>query len=146
MNIYVGNLAREVTEEDLQEAFKAFGQVTSATLIKDKFSGEPRGFGFIEMPGKAEAQAAIAGMNGKELKGRVLNVNEAQPRTERGGGGGGRGGGRGGSGGRGGGGRGGSRGEGRGGRQRFQSMVLYEAEFQAINTFENAGFTDKKNL
>ena len=84
----------EVTEEDLQEAFKAFGQVTSATLIKDKFSGEPRGFGFIEMPGKAEAQAAIAGMNGKELKGRVLNVNEAQPRTERGGGGGGRGGGR----------------------------------------------------
>src|SRR3989337_2839862 len=123
MNIYVGNLAREVTEEDLQEAFKAFGQVTSATLIKDKFSGEPRGFGFIEMPGKAEAQAAIAGMNGKELKGRVLNVNEAQPRTERGGGGGGRGGGRGGGGyGGGGGGRGGSgggRGEGRGGRPRF---------------------------
>ena len=145
MNIYVGNLAREVTEEDLQEAFKVFGQVTSATIIKDKFSGEPRGFGFIEMPGKAEAQAAIAGMNGKELKGRVLNVNEAQPRTERGGGGGGRGGGRGGSGGRGGG-HGGSRGEGRGGRQRFQSMVLYETEFQAINTFENAGFTDRKNL
>ena len=55
MNIYVGNLAREVTEEDLQEAFKAFGQVTSATLIKDKFSGEPRGFGFIEMPGKGRS-------------------------------------------------------------------------------------------
>ena len=123
MNIYVGNLAREVTEEDLQEAFKAFGQVTSATLIKDKFSGEPRGFGFIEMPGKAEAQAAIAGMNGKELKGRVLNVNEAQPRTERGGGGGDRGGGGGGRGGSGGG-----RGE-RGGRPRFQAMVLYESEF-----------------
>ena len=118
MNIYVGNLAREVTQEDLEETFKAFGQVTSVTLIKDKFSGEPRGFGFIEMPGKAEAQAAIAGLNGKELKGRTLNVNEAQPRTERGGGGGGRGGGRGGSGGRGGG-HGGSRGEGRGGRQRF---------------------------
>ena len=118
MNIYVGNLAREVTEEDLLEAFKAFGQVTSATLIKDKFSGEPRGFGFIEMPGKAEAQAAIAGMNGKELKGRVLNVNEAQPKTDRGGSGG-RGGGRGGSGGRGGG-YGGGRGEGRGGsRRRF---------------------------
>ncbi|MBI2471753.1 MAG: RNA-binding protein [Planctomycetes bacterium] len=119
MNIYVGNLAREVTQEDLEEAFKAFGQVTSVTIIKDKFSGEPRGFGFIEMPGKAEAQAAIDGMNGKELKGRPLNVNEAQPRTERGGGG--RGGGRGGSGGRGGGGgRGGSRGEGRGGsRPRF---------------------------
>ena len=121
MNIYVGNLARELTQEDLEEAFKAFGQVTSVTIIKDKFSGEPRGFGFIEMPGKAEAQAAIAGMNGKELKGRVLNVNEAQPRTDRGGGGGGggRGGGRGGGGG-GGGGYGGGRGEGRGGsRRRF---------------------------
>src|SRR3990172_5877660 len=115
MNIYVGNLAREVTEEDLQEAFKAFGQVTSATIIKDKFTGEPRGFGFIEMPGKAEAQAAIAGMNGKELKGRPLNVNEAQPKTDRGGsrGGGGRGGG-----GRGGGGYGGGRGGGGGGRRR----------------------------
>ena len=107
MNIYVGNLAREVTEEDLQEAFKGFGQVTSAKIIKDKFTGEPRGFGFVEMPGNAEAQAAIAGLNGKELKGRVLNVNEAQPRTDRGG-----------SGGRGGG-RGGNRGEGRSGRQRF---------------------------
>ena len=121
MNIYVGNLARELTQEDLEEAFKAFGQVTSVTIIKDKFSGEPRGFGFIEMPGKAEAQAAIAGMNGKELKGRVLNVNEAQPRTDRGGGGGGGGrggGGRGGGGG--GGGDGGGRGEGRGGsRRRF---------------------------
>lgn len=111
MNIYVGNLAREVTQEDLEEAFKAFGQVTSVTIIKDKFTGEPRGFGFIEMPGKAEAQAAIAGMNGKELKGRPLNVNEAQPRTDRGGGG---------RGGRGGGGYGGGRGEGRGGsRRRF---------------------------
>src|SRR3989338_6301704 len=122
MNIYVGNLAREVTQEDLEETFKAFVQVTSVTLIKDKFSGEPRGFGFIEMPGKAEAQAAIAGLNGKDLKGRTLNVNEAQPRTERGGGGGGRGGGgRGGGGYGGGGGRGGSgggRGE-RGGRPRF---------------------------
>ena len=107
MNIYVGNLAREVTEEDLQEAFKGFGQVTSAKIIKDKFTSEPRGFGFVEMPGNAEAQAAIAGLNGKELNGRVLNVNEAQPRTDRGG-----------SGGRGGG-RGGNRGEGRGGRQRF---------------------------
>ena len=119
MNIYVGNLARELTQEDLEEAFKAFGQVTSVTIIKDKFSGEPRGFGFIEMPGKAEAQAAIAGMNGKELKGRVLNVNEAQPRTDRGGGGGGGGRGGGGRGG-GGGGYGGGRGEGRGGsRRRF---------------------------
>ena len=117
MNIYVGNLAREVTEEDLQEAFKVFGQVTSATIIKDKFTGEPRGFGFIEMPGKAEAQAAIAGMNGKELKGQPLNVNEAQPKTDRGGSGGRGGGGRGGGGG---GGYGGGRGEGRGGsRRRF---------------------------
>ena len=123
MNIYVGNLARELTQEDLEEAFKAFGQVTSVTIIKDKFSGEPRGFGFIEMPGKAEAQAAIAGMNGKELKGRVLrggNGNEAQPGTDRGGGGGGGGRGGGGRGGGGGGGYGGGRGEGRGGsRRRF---------------------------
>src|SRR3989339_718938 len=108
MNIYVGNLAREVTQEDLEEAFKTFGQVTSVTIIKDKFTGEPRGFGFIEMPGKAEAQAAIAGMNGKELKGQPLNVNEAQPRTDRGGSGGGGGGGGRGGGGYGGGGRGGS--------------------------------------
>ena len=118
MNIYVGNLAREVTQEDLEEAFKAFGQVTSVTIIKDKFTGEPRGFGFIEMPGKAEAQAAIDGMNGKELKGQPLNGKEGQTKTDRGGSGG-RGGGRGGSGGRGGG-FGGGRGEGRGGsRRRF---------------------------
>ncbi len=90
MNIYVGNLSREVTEEDLRQAFGAFGEVASATVIKDKFSGEPRGFGFVEMPAKAEAQAAIEGLNGKELKGQTLNVNEARPRTERGGGGGGR--------------------------------------------------------
>ena len=104
MNIYVGNMSRNVSEEDLREAFEAFGQVTSVNIIKDKFSGEPRGFGFVEMQGKAEAQAAIDGMNGKELKGRTLNVNEARPRTEgggRGGGGGGYGGGgRGGGGGR----------------------------------------------
>jgi RNA recognition motif-containing protein len=104
MNIYVGNMSRNVSEEDLREAFEAFGQVTSVNIIKDKFSGEPRGFGFVEMQGKAEAQAAIDGMNGKELKGRTLNVNEARPRTE--GGQGGRDGGRGG-GGRGGGGYGG---------------------------------------
>jgi RNA recognition motif-containing protein len=99
MNIYVGNLSRNVTEEDLREAFEAFGQVTSVNIIKDKFSGEPRGFGFVEMQAKAEAQAAIEGMNGKELNGRTLNVNEARPRTEGGrSGGGGRhgGGGRGG--------------------------------------------------
>ncbi len=99
VNIYVGNLSRDVTEEDLQEAFGAFGQVASANIIKDKFSGESRGFGFVEMPEKAEAQAAIADLNGKDLKGQTLNVNEARPRTEgrrdRGDrGGGGRGGGR----------------------------------------------------
>jgi RNA recognition motif-containing protein len=91
-NIYVGNLENSVTEEDLQQAFGAFGQVASASIIKDKFSGESRGFGFVEMPAKAEAEAAIAGMNGKELKGRTLSVNEARPRTERRGGGGGGGG------------------------------------------------------
>ena len=96
MNIYVGNLSREVTEEDLRQAFEAFGQVASATVIKDRFSGESRGFGFVDMPTKTEAQSAIAGMNGKDLKGRTLNVNEARPRTEgsrRGPGGGGGGGG-----------------------------------------------------
>jgi RNA recognition motif-containing protein len=104
MNIYVGNLSRETTEDDLRQAFAAFGQVESASVVKDKFTGESRGFGFVEMPSKAEAQAAIADMNGKDLMGRALNVNEARPRTERGGrGGGGGGGGRGGYGGGGGG-------------------------------------------
>jgi RNA recognition motif-containing protein len=100
MNIYVGNLAREVGEEDLRTAFSAFGQVESVAIIKDKFSGESRGFGFVVMPAKAEADAAIAGMNGKELKGRALNVNEARPKTEGGSGGGGGRGGYGGGGGR----------------------------------------------
>lgn len=98
MNIYVGNIAREATEEELKKEFEAFGQVNSVTIIKDKFSGDPRGFGFIEMASNEQAQAAIAGMNGKEFKGRTLTVNEAKPRTEgrggrddrRGGGGGGR--------------------------------------------------------
>jgi RNA recognition motif-containing protein len=95
MNIYVGNMSRDVTEEDLKQAFGAFGQIGTVTIIKDKFTGESRGFGFIEMPSKDEAQSAIAGMNGKELKGRSLNVNEARPRADnrRGGGGRGRGGG-----------------------------------------------------
>ena len=95
MNIYVGNISRTVTEQDLKEAFEAFGAVQSAAIIKDKFSGESRGFGFVEMPNKEEADKAIAGLNGKDLKGRPLTVNEARPRTDRprtGGGGGGRGG------------------------------------------------------
>jgi len=99
VNIYVGNLPRELNEDELRQAFEAFGKVETATIIKDKFSGEPRGFGFVEMPSKTEAQSAITGLNGKELKGRTLTVNEARPRTEgpRGGerrGGGRRGGGR----------------------------------------------------
>jgi RNA recognition motif-containing protein len=83
MNIYVGNLSREVTEEDLKAAFEAFGQLTSVNIIKDKFSGETRGFGFVEMASKDEAQAAIDGLNGTDLKGKSLNVNEARPRAEK---------------------------------------------------------------
>ncbi len=115
MNIYVGNLAREVTEDDLREAFEAFGQVSTATIITDRFSGESRGFGFVEMPSKSEAQTAITEMNEKDLKGRTINVNEARPKTDRGGGGGGRR--RGGGGGGGGGGFGGRGGGGGGGRR-----------------------------
>ncbi len=94
MKIFVGNLSREVTDEDLRQAFESFGSVESATVVKDKFTGESRGFGFVEMSSASEAQSAISGMNGKELKGRALNVNEARPREERGGGRGRPGGGR----------------------------------------------------
>ncbi len=97
MKIYVGNMSYDTTEEDLQLACEAFGKVESATILKDKISGRPKGFGFVEMSSKAEGQAAIDGLNGKELNGRSLNVNEARPRTEnfggsRGGYGGGKGG------------------------------------------------------
>jgi len=92
MNIYVGNLSYEVSEEDLQEAFKAFGQVESVRIIKDKYSGQSKGFGFVEMSAKAEADAAIEGLNDTELKGRTMKVNEARPRTENRGGRGGYGG------------------------------------------------------
>ncbi len=81
-NIYVGNLSRDVTEDDLKEAFEAFGEIASVSVIKDKYSAEPRGFGFIEMPSKDEAQSAIDGLNGTDLKGQSLNVNEARPSTE----------------------------------------------------------------
>jgi RNA recognition motif-containing protein len=83
MNIFVGNLARDVTEDDLQGAFGAYGRVTRATVLRDKFSGMPRGFGFVEMEVRAEAQAAITALNGSELKGRTLSVNEARPKAER---------------------------------------------------------------
>lgn len=103
MNIYVGNLSFDTTEEQLRQAFEGFGEVSSVNIITDKYSGESRGFGFVEMASQDAATAAISGLNGQELNGRTLNVNEARPRTERGGGGGGRGGGGGGRGGRGGG-------------------------------------------
>ena len=118
MNIYVGNLSYEATEEDLRLAFEPFGQVESATIIKDKHSGQSKGFGFVEMTSKAEGQSAIDGLNGNELKGKALNVNEARPRTERRGRGGGYGGGRGGQGG-GRGGYGGGRGGYSGGRRGY---------------------------
>ena len=105
MNIYVGNLPFEVTEESLQVAFTEYGQVTTARVITDRMTGRPRGFGFVEMPNNTEAEAAIKGMNGKDFQGRVLTVNEAKPRENSGGGGGGRGFGGGGGGGFGGGGR-----------------------------------------
>jgi len=87
MNIYVGNLPHKATEDELRQAFEEFGQVTEVRLIMDKFSGESKGFGFVEMPSKDEAEKAIEKMNGKELMGRALNVNEARPKTDRGGGG-----------------------------------------------------------
>jgi len=94
MNIYVGNISRTAVKKDLKDAFAAFGEVSSAAIIKDKSSGESRGFGLVEMPNKEEADKAIAALNGKDLKGRPLTVNEARPRTDRPrtGGGGGRGG------------------------------------------------------
>jgi RNA recognition motif-containing protein len=82
MNIFVGNLSHEATEDDLKQAFEAFGKVDTATIIKDKVSGESKGFGFVEMPILAEAQAAMTELNGKDLKGRAMTVNEAKPRTE----------------------------------------------------------------
>ncbi|MBN2187790.1 MAG: RNA-binding protein [Dehalococcoidia bacterium] len=93
MKIYAGNLSYDVTEEDLQKEFSAYGEVTSISILTDKFSGQPRGFGFVEMGSKSEAEAAITGLNGKELRERTIVVNEARPRSDsRGGGyGGGRG-------------------------------------------------------
>ena len=115
MKIYVGNLSYEVTEEDLRMALEQFGQVESVAIIKDRQRGQSKGFGFVEMPSKAEGQSAIEGLNGEELKGRALSVNEARPRTESRGSGRGFGGGRGGQGG-GRGGQGGGRGGQGGGR------------------------------
>jgi len=104
MNIYVGNLDFKVTEDELRQAFSAYGQVDNVTILKDRDTGQPRGFGFVEMGNSEEAQKAISSMNGAQLGSRALNVNEARPKEARAGAGGGRGGfggGRGGGGGRG---------------------------------------------
>ena len=82
MKIYVGNLSYDVTEEELQQEFLAYGQVTSVSILTDKFSGRPKGFGFVEMASKSEGEAAITGLNGKTLKERTIVVNEARPRTD----------------------------------------------------------------
>jgi RNA recognition motif-containing protein len=87
MNIYVGNLAQDVTEDDLRGVFEGFGQVQTINIIKDRFSGESKGFGFVEMPSSDEAKAAIEEANGTELKGKAIKVNEAHPRPAGGGGG-----------------------------------------------------------
>ncbi|MEJ2515287.1 MAG: RNA-binding protein [Gammaproteobacteria bacterium] len=83
MNIYVGNLAYSVTEDELRQAFAEFGTVSSANVITDKFSGQSKGFGFVEMPDNGEAQAAIDGLNEKDLNGRNIKVNQARPREQR---------------------------------------------------------------
>jgi RNA recognition motif-containing protein len=82
MNIFVGNLAKEVTDEDLQALFAEYGTVRSVKIIKDMFSGESRGFGFIEMPAQAEAQKAMTELNTRELKGKKITVNEARERSD----------------------------------------------------------------
>jgi len=103
MKLYVGNLSFDTTNQDLNDAFAEFGTVKSSNVIEDRETGRARGFGFVEMSSKEEGEAAIAGLNGKEIGGREIKVNEAKPRDNRGGGGG--------RGGYGGGGRGGHRGD-----------------------------------
>lgn len=82
MNLYVGNLAFQTNEDELRAAFAEFGQIDSVTIIRDKFSGDSRGFGFVEMPDREAALAAISGLAGKEVGGRAITVNEARPRDE----------------------------------------------------------------
>ena len=84
MNIYVGNLSYNATEETVRQAFESFGQVNSARIIKDKDTGQSKGFGFVEMLEQSQAQAAIKSLNGKEFLGKQMSVNEARPRTDRG--------------------------------------------------------------
>jgi len=83
MNIYVGNLDYSVTEDDLRQAFSEFGQIDSVNIIKDKYSGQSKGFGFVEMPDNSEADAAMKALNGSEMKSRNLKVNQAKPRGDR---------------------------------------------------------------
>ena len=90
MNIYVGNLSYEATDVTIREAFESFGEVTSARVIKDKYSGQSRGFGFVEMPAQSQAQTAIRSLNGKDVLGKAISVNEARPRSDQGRTGGGR--------------------------------------------------------
>ena len=90
MKIYVGNLSSDVTDETIREAFESFGQVTSAKVIKDKYTGQSRGFGFVEMVEQTQAQTAIKSLNGKELLGKEISVSEARPRRDEGRTGGGR--------------------------------------------------------
>lgn len=82
MDIFVGNLSRELTQEELRHEFEAFGEVASVRIMVDKFSGQPKGFAFVEMPSRAEGEAAIAGLKGKTLKDRLLDVSEAHPRSD----------------------------------------------------------------
>jgi len=92
MNIYVGNLSYEATQDDLRAAFEAHGEVSSVSIIMDKMTGRSRGFGFVEMPDQGAGQAAISALNLQEIRGRAMTVNEAKPKTDsRSGGGGGRG-------------------------------------------------------
>ena len=88
MNIYVGNLSYDVTEDDLRTEFQAFGEISSLNIIKDKFSGQSKGFAFVEMPKLSEGQAAITGLNGKKVKDRTISVSGARDRDDKGGGGG----------------------------------------------------------
>jgi RNA recognition motif-containing protein len=82
MNIYIGNMSFETTEDQLRQAFQGFGQVSTVKVIMDRDSGQPKGFAFVEMPAANEATAAITGLNGREMNGRTLNVNQAKPREE----------------------------------------------------------------
>ena len=83
MNIYVGNLASDVTEDDLREAFEKFGEVESSKVIMDRYSSASRGFGFIEMPSNSEADNAIKSLNGEDLKGKALKISEARPKSDK---------------------------------------------------------------